>query len=80
MSCSAGSHRSGPGAAWRTTDGGGRHHDAAGRAAPILDRNQQPLAAMSVTGTLSSINRQTLTPAVRTAALGVTRVLQHYPK
>jgi IclR family transcriptional regulator, acetate operon repressor len=49
-------------------------------AAPILDRNQQPLAAMSVTGTLSSINRRALTPAVRTAALGVTRALQHYPK
>src|SRR5579875_1910511 len=48
-------------------------------AAPILDRSRQPIAALSVTGTVSRINRLTLTPAVRTAALGVARALQRYP-
>lgn len=45
-------------------------------AAPVLDRSRRPVAALSVTGTTGRINRLTLAPAVRTAALGVARVLQ----
>ncbi|MBO0804619.1 MAG: IclR family transcriptional regulator [Nocardiopsaceae bacterium] len=48
-------------------------------AAPILDARRQPVAALSVTGTVSTISSQTLTPAVRTAAIGVARALRRYP-
>jgi DNA-binding IclR family transcriptional regulator len=49
-------------------------------AAPVLDRSRQPVAAVSVTGPASRINRMTLSPAVRTAAPGVGRALQRYPR
>jgi DNA-binding IclR family transcriptional regulator len=46
-------------------------------AAPVLDRRGQPVAALSVTGAVGRINQAALAPAVRTASLGVARVLRH---
>ncbi len=44
-------------------------------AAPVFDRNDQPLAALSVTGPSRSVDPARFGPAVRTAARGLTRVL-----
>ncbi len=44
-------------------------------AAPVLDRRRRPVAALSVAGPVDDINPTRLTPAVRTAALGLARVL-----
>ncbi|HEY1701610.1 MAG TPA: IclR family transcriptional regulator C-terminal domain-containing protein [Trebonia sp.] len=46
-------------------------------AAPVLDRGGRPVAALSVTGTVGRINPLSLAPAVRTASLGVARVLRY---
>jgi DNA-binding IclR family transcriptional regulator len=46
-------------------------------AAPVLDRSGRPVAALSVTGTVGRINPLSLAPAVRTASLGVARVLRY---
>lgn len=46
-------------------------------AAPVLDRSGRPVAALSVTGSVGRINQAALAPAVRTASLGVARVLRH---
>lgn len=46
-------------------------------AAPVLDRSGRPVAALSVTGAVGRINQAALAPAVRTASLGVARVLRY---
>lgn len=46
-------------------------------AAPVLDRSGRPVAAISVTGNVGRINQVALAPAVRTASLGVARVLRY---
>jgi IclR family transcriptional regulator, acetate operon repressor len=44
-------------------------------AAPILDREGTPVAAVSITGWANRIDTSRLAPAVRTAALGISRSL-----
>lgn len=48
-------------------------------AAAVFDRNEHPLAALSVTGPGRRVDPARFGPAVRTAALGLTRVLAGDP-
>jgi DNA-binding IclR family transcriptional regulator len=45
-------------------------------AAPVLDQNGTAVAAISITGWINRLDPDRLAPAVRTAALGVSRVLR----
>ena len=45
-------------------------------AAPVLDADGHAVAALSITGWATSLNTQRLAPAVRTAALGLSRALR----
>jgi len=45
-------------------------------AAPILDENQAPVAAVSITGWAGRLDARRLAPTVRTTALGVGRLLR----
>lgn len=44
-------------------------------AAPVLDRHRRPVAGISITARADELDRVILTPAVRTAAVGLGRVL-----
>jgi DNA-binding IclR family transcriptional regulator len=46
-------------------------------AAPVLDTDGHAVAALSITGWSNRLNTHRLAPAVRTAALGLTRALSH---
>ena len=45
-------------------------------AAPVLDMNGRAVAAVSITGWANRLNTSRLAPAVRTAALGISRALR----
>ncbi|HEY7484668.1 MAG TPA: IclR family transcriptional regulator C-terminal domain-containing protein [Streptosporangiaceae bacterium] len=48
-------------------------------AAPVLDRNGQAIAAISITGSSRRLDLDRLAPAVRTAALALSRELARAP-
>ena len=48
-------------------------------AAPVLDADGRAIAAISITGWINRLDPDRLAPAVRTAALGASRVLGMKP-